>query len=112
MCQKKEKKDHNWYSVHSWSVIDLKEQKFHSHYGQSCKHCEADVQPRYRDVDIRAMAERACSLYLRRVGQEGKEGGGLQHGGRLSDHRVSRRPHDQDRCGMCRRQGDLCTKLI
>ena len=97
----------HWFSAHSWSVIDLKKQKFYGHYCQGCKICEQTVTPFYRKSEIKRMAEWACREYLIRIGKLERDfaaGSGGQTFGN------SKGPHEQKLCGMCKKLGRECWK--
>ena len=96
---------HSWPSAHSWSVIDLKKQKFHGHYGQDCKKCKRTLTPFYEEGDIERMAEWACRQYLIRIGElERSPAAGF--GGQA----FGKGPHEQELCGMCKMLGRECWK--
>ena len=100
-----------WGSAHSWSVMDLKRQKFRHHFGQGCQKCDATVQPEYDEEAIRCMAEWACKEHLIRMGlQEREPRFDMQDllDGLVGDPTAG--PHDEARCGMCKQLGHACWK--
>ena len=97
--------ERTWHSVHSWSVIDLKKQKFHGHYGQDCRECGETLTPFYEEDEIEEMTERACRQYLIRIG-ELERSPATGSGGQA----FGKGPHEQKLCGMCKKLGHECWK--
>lgn len=95
----------NWPSAHSWSVLDLKEQKFCHHYGQDCRKCNTKVKPLYEELSVERMAEWACKTHLIRM-ELREPDHSVDYGDDTEDD--SNGPHDQQRCGMCQVLGHAC----
>ena len=100
------KKNNRWPSAHAWCCIDLKEQKICYRDPQDCRKCESKVDPEFTEESIKRMAEYAVKRYLIKTGNleqvfnpsintEGETEGG---------------PHDEKRCGKCKRLGRSCWK--
>ena len=94
---------HNWHSYYSWSVIDLKEQRFHYHYSQDCHKTHivgaVTVRPTYDDTEIEMMAEWACDIYLVRTGKRERptHSNGVRRGSNKGNKKWNK--HE---CELCR----------
>ena len=103
-------KQHNrWPSAHSWCFLDLKRQEICYRDKQNCRKdsCETPVNPGFTEEAVKKMAQYAVKQFLIRTGRmtrtprEGRDDGGLgTEGG----------PHEEERCGRCRRLGRSCWK--
>ena len=99
------RRHHNWPSVHAWCVIDLYNQSITSPYEQDCKKCNSSAYPKFKPDMIRKMVLYVVNCYLVKIGKRQYvsstdiEKPGNQKG-----------PHDEERCGKCRRLGRSCWK--
>ena len=94
-----------WPSANAWCVIDLRTQTISYRYIQRCQGCGSEASPEFTEEALEKMAERAVKSFLRRTGK-------LVHD-ELStgnDGAVGGGPHDEERCGRCRRLGHSCWK--
>ena len=99
-------RDNRWPSAHSWCCIDLKKQEICYRDQQGCKKCESNVDPEFPEDSIKRMAEYAVRQYLFRTGA-------LK---RVFNPKINEEmetesgPHDEERCGRCKRLGRSCWK--
>ena len=106
---------HNWHSYYSWSVIDLKEQRFHYHYSQACHKTdivgEVTVKPTYDDTEIEKMAKWACDMYIYLVRTGKRERPTHSSGGRRGSNKRNKK-HNKHGCELCRQlNGKKCYTL-
>ena len=101
---------HRWSSAHSWCYIDLKKQRICYRDEQKCRKndCEMPVSPEFSEAEIEKMAEYAVSQFFMRLGRKkGRRGGGWR-GWAETFTGANDKPHDQKRCGRCKRLGRKC----
>ena len=108
-------KHHSWASAHSWCFIDLKTQTICYKDKQNCKKCESRANPQFTEESVEIMADIVIERYLRSIGKWYSPSGSSDNdsdsdGG--SVQRTSRGPHDQERCGKCRRLGRRCCDWV
>ena len=102
--------NHRWSSAHSWCYIDLKQQRICYRDEQKCRKndCEMPVSPEFSEAEIEKMAEYAVSQFFMRLGRKkGRRGGGWR-GWAETFTGANDKPHDQKRCGRCKRLGRKC----
>ena len=95
-----------WPSAHSWCFIDLKTQTICYRDKQQCKKCNSEAQPgpEFMEEVIERMATFAVRGYLIRTGR-------LKVPQRSTDtNETEGGPHDEERCGKCKRLGRSCWK--
>ena len=98
-CQRK------WRSAHVWVIMDLKTQRITHYYQQSCKHCECKVYPEFEEEALQRMANWAVDEYLHRSRRVRRT---AIRRDPIPDEYQCERPHDYDRCDMCKRLGRPC----
>jgi hypothetical protein len=100
-------RDNCWPSAHAWCFIDLKKQTICHRDPQDCRKCECEVDPEFTEESIEKMAEYATKRYLIKTGE-------LEavFNPRIGDddRETQGGPHDEERCGKCRRLGRSCWK--
>ncbi len=101
-------KHHRWASAHSWCFIDLKTQTICYSDKQNCKKCESKAKPKFTEESIETMADIVVEKYLRRIGKWDSPLSSNDDGSSSDNQRTKGGPHDQERCGKCRRQGRRC----
>ena len=99
----------SWKSAHAWCEIDLKKQIISDKYTQDCQKCEVGVEPEFDDDAVRKMAEYAVNQYLIRSGRKERPVNPF-HFDDMYDALDDRPPHDEGRCGRCKKLGRSCWK--
>ena len=97
----------HWGSVRAWCIIDLKEQRIIYRFDQDCQHCEESVPPEFDEESVERMADYAVKTFLRRSGRLRRNPFDFRDLGDALDGATDG-PHDQQRCGKCRRLGHSC----
>ena len=99
--------DNRWPSAHCWCFIDLKKQTICYRDPQDCKKCESEVDPEFTEESVERMAEYAVRGFLIKTGELH-----AVFNPRVDDDDMGtqRGPHDEERCGRCRRLGTSCWK--
>ena len=95
-----------WPSAHSWCFIDLKKQKICYRDTQKCNKCNSIAKPgpEFTEEAIEKMAEFVVKGYLIRTDR-------MEYTPRSTDTvETEGAPHDETRCGKCRRIGKSCWK--
>ena len=98
-----------WPSAHAWCIMDLKRQEIVEKIGQGCQKCESMSFPEFEEESLERMAEYAVDSYLRKVGKL-PFAEPIEDMSSLSDALEESKPHDEKRCGMCKRLGRSCWK--
>ena len=98
-----------WPSAHAWCIMDLKRQEIVEKIGQDCQECEGMSFPEFDEESLERMAEYAVESYLRKVGRL-SPAEPIEDMSNLSDALEESKPHDEERCGMCKRLGRSCWK--
>ena len=99
-------KHHRWPSAQSWCFIDLKTQTICYRDKQKCKKCESEAPPEFMKESIEKMAAYVVRKFLIKtkrlqpVNNHDTSGAAQTQGG----------PHDEERCGKCKRLGKSCWK--
>ena len=97
-----------WTSARAWCIMDLKQQRIIHTFTQDCKTCKRSVPPHFDDEAIEDMAEYAVTTYLRRSGREEWPDRSDDEGSTEEDDDENKKPHDEERCDMCKRLGYRC----
>jgi len=102
------KKHHRWPSAHSWCFIDLKEQVICYRDEQKCRKCNSKAMgPEFTEESLVKMATYVVKQYLIRIGK-------LKPlhptTATVDTSETQGGPHDEQRCGKCRRLGRSCWK--
>ena len=100
-------RDNRWPSAHSWCCLDLKKQAICDRDAQDCRKCESEVNPEFTEESLERMAEYAVKRYLIKTGElHAVFNPKLDDG----DRETQGGPHDEERCGKCKRLGRSCWK--
>ncbi len=102
-------RNHNrWASAHAWCFLDLKKQEICYRDKQNCKKggCETAVNPGFTEESVTRMANYAVTQFLIRTGRRARVRRNV--GGDDGLVQTEGGPHDQARCGRCRRLGHSC----
>ena len=99
-------RDNRWPSAHAWCCIDLKEQKICYRDPQNCRKCECEANPEFTEESIERMAEYAVKRYRIRTGDLEQ----VFNPSINEERETEGGPHDEERCGRCRRLGRSCWK--
>ena len=109
-CPKRHKYWHKrhkyWPSAHSWCFMDLKTRTICYRDKQKCKKCESKASPEFMEDALEIMAEYAVESFLIRTGRKQ-----LDKDPKSTDtKKTNGGPHDEERCGRCRRLKRSCWK--
>ena len=107
------RKHHRWASAHTWCFIDLKTQTICYQDKQNCRKCESKAYPHFTEESVETMADIVVERYLRRIGRwyspsESSDDGSSDNISDTDTNKTTGGPHDEDRCGKCRRLGRRC----
>ena len=102
-CPKRHK---NWPSAHAWCVIDLKRKKICHRDYQKCNKCDSKADPNFTEESLERMAEYAVKQFLIRTHQLPPSA----HVPHTDMGDIEGGPHDEERCGKCKRLGRSCWK--
>ena len=97
-----------WRSAQAWAIVDLKKQKLAHLYQQSCQGCEGKASPQFGEEALERMAEWSVDEYLHRSRRVRRNTGDTRRDS-LPEEYQCERPHDQERCDMCKQLGRPCT---
>ena len=100
------KKHHRWPSAQSWCFIDLKEQEICYRDNQKCKKCNSGASPEFTRESIEKMAQYAVKKFLIKTKRLVPE----FNPSNASTDETQGGPHDEGRCGKCKRLGRSCWK--
>ena len=100
------KKHHRWPSAQSWCFIDLKTQTICYRDRQKCKKCESESAPEFTEESIERMAAYVVKKFLIKM----KRLHPVYSGSSTDTAQTQGGPHDEVRCGKCRRLGRSCWK--
>ena len=109
-CKKQHKPNNKikrWPSAHSWCFIDLKKQEICYRYEQECNahNIVAQPGPEFTEEAIQKMAKLVVNRFLIKTGR-------IRYVPRVSTNtdKTEGGPHDEGRCGKCKRLGRSCWK--
>lgn len=100
------KQHHRWPSAQSWCFVDLKKQSIRYRDRQKCKKCNSEAAPEFSADSIEKMAEFVVRKYLIKTGKLRP----VYHPHSAEWEETQGGPHDEGRCGKCRRLGRSCWK--
>ena len=98
------KKHHRWPSAQAWCYVDLKNQSICYRDAQKCKKCNSKAMPQFSEGSIERMAEFVVRKFLIKT----KMLRPVFHPRSDDLEETQGGPHDEQRCGKCKRLGRSC----
>ena len=97
-----------WPSVHSWCIMDLRQQRIRYRYEQKCRSCvfNHDTKPYFKKDVTTKMAEYACQQHLYRTRHGREKTADYPDMTSFAGNREG--SHDVGNCKMCKLKGYPC----
>ena len=100
----------SWVSAHAWCVLDLRKQSLAHKFKQECQTCDDGGRPMFDEESMNRMALYAVDRYLIKTGRLQRPPRNDEEDRDAAERDEDEKPHDEERCDMCRRIGGSCWK--